>query len=148
MTRLETISLAGLLSGTLDIVATSTLVKLQGMPVVPLLQTVASGALGPSAFQKGKKSAALGVFFHFLIAHFAAAVYYAASRKLTALIDYPLFSGVVYGSAVHLVMSRIVIPISAAPKRKFSTKAFLLQLIIHVFCVGLPIAVIVSHFSR
>jgi len=148
MTSLEVISLAGLLSGALDITATSALVKTQGVPLERLFQTIASGAFGPSSFQQGKKTAAVGLFFHFLIAFSAAFIYYAISRKMTALIDYPLFSGVVYGSAVHLVMSRIVVPLSAAPKRKFSAKAFLTQLIIHIFCVGLPIALIVSHFSR
>lgn len=148
MTSLETISLAGLLSGILDLTATSTLVKTQGIPIERLLQTIASGALGSSSFQQGKKTATLGLFFHFLIAFSAAFVYYAISRKLTALIDFPLFSGVVYGSAVHLVMSRIVLPLSAAPKRAFSAKAFLTQLIIHIFCVGLPIALIISRFSQ
>jgi len=46
-----------------------------------------------------------------------------------------------------MVMSRVVVPLSAAPKRKFSAKAFLTQLIIPIFCVGPPIALIVSHFS-
>ena len=148
MTNLETISLAGLLSGTLDLTATSTLMSTQGVPLRRLLQTIASGAIGVSSFQHGKKTAVLGFFFHFLIAFSAAFVYYILSRKLTALIDSPLFSGVVYGSAVHLVMSRIVLPLSAAPKRTFSPKAFLTQLIIHIFCVGLPIALIISRFSQ
>lgn len=148
MTSVEIISLAGLLSGTLDLTATSTLMSTQGVPMKRLLQTIASGALGASSFQHGKKTAVLGFFFHFLIAFSAAFAYFAISRKLTALIDFPLFSGVVYGSAVHLVMSRIVVPFSAAPKRAFSTKAFLTQLIIHIFCVGLPIALIISRFSQ
>jgi uncharacterized membrane protein YagU involved in acid resistance len=148
MTSLEIVSLAGLLSGALDITATSTLLKTQGIPLKRLLQTIASGALGPSSFQQGKKTAALGLFFHFVIAFSAALIYYAISRKMSALIDYPLFSGVVYGSAVHLVMSRIVVPLSAVQKRVFSPKAFLTQLIIHIFCVGLPIALIVSQFSQ
>jgi hypothetical protein len=45
-------------------------------------------------------------------------------------------------------MNRIIVPLSAAPKREFSAKAFLTQLIIHIFCVGLPIALVVSHLSR
>jgi hypothetical protein len=32
--------------------------------------------------------------------------------------------------------------------REFSAKGFLIQLIIHIFCVGLTIALIVSHLSR
>lgn len=110
---------------------------------------IAGGALGHPAFEGGKKTAAAGFFLHFFIAFAAASIYYyAISRRMTALIDYPLFSGAVYGSAIHLVMSRIVLPLSAAPKRKFSAKAFLTQLIIHIFCVGLPIALVISHFSR
>src|ERR1700722_18850529 len=104
MTSIEVVSLAGLLSGALDITATSALVKTQGVPLKRLLQTIARGALGPSSFQQGNKTAALGLFFHFLIAFSAALIYYAISRKMSALIVSPLFSGVVYGSAVHLAM--------------------------------------------
>jgi uncharacterized membrane protein YagU involved in acid resistance len=148
MTSSEIISLAGLLSGALDLTATSTLMRSKGISVKHLLQTIASGVFGSSAFKQGMKTAVAGFFFHFLIAVSAAFIYFLISRKLSALIDSPLFSGVVYGSAVHLVMSRIVVPLSRAPKRAFSPKAFLTQLIIHIFCVGLPIALIVSQFSR
>jgi uncharacterized membrane protein YagU involved in acid resistance len=148
ITSLEVISLAGLLSGVLDLTATSTLVRTQGIPFERLLQMIASGAFGPSAFQGGKKTATIGFFFHFLIAFTAAFIYYAISRRLTFLLDHPLLSGLLYGSAVHLVMSRIVIPLSSVPKREFSAKAFLTQLVIHIVCVGLPIALVVSHLSR
>jgi hypothetical protein len=53
-----------------------------------------------------------------------------------------------YGVVVQLVMSRVVVPLSAAPKREFSAKAFLTQLVIHMFFVVLPIALIVGHFAR
>jgi uncharacterized membrane protein YagU involved in acid resistance len=148
MTSLEVISLAGLLSGVLDLTATSTLVRrTQGIPLERLLQRIASGALGPSAFDGGKKTATAGLFFHFLISFTAAFVYYASSRKLAILIDHPLLSGVLYGAAVHLVMNRIVLPLSAAAI-PFSAKAFLTQLVIHILFVGLPIALVVSHLSR
>jgi hypothetical protein len=136
---------AGLLSGTLDITATSLLVRTQGIPLGRLLQ---GGALGASAFKGGKKTAAAGLLFHFVIAFAAASVFYGFSRKLPILLDRPFFSGLFYGIAVHLFMSRIVVPLSAAPKREFSAKAFLIQLVIHIFCVGLPISFTVSHFSR
>jgi hypothetical protein len=148
MTTLEVISLAGLLSGVLDIAATSTLLKSRGIPIEQLLQTIASGVFGPSAFQKGKGTATLGLLLHFFIAFAAASIYYAISRKMTILLDHPLLWGSMYGITVHLVTSRIVVPLSAAPKRDFSARAFLTQLIIHICFVGLPIAFIVSHFSR
>jgi uncharacterized membrane protein YagU involved in acid resistance len=147
MTSLEVISIAGLLSGVLDLTATSTLVRrTQGIPLKRLLQRIASGALGPSAFEGGKKTATAGLFFHFLISFTAAFVYYAGSRRLALLIDHPLLSGVLYGAAVHLVMNRIVLPLSAAAI-PFSVKAFLTQLVIHILFVGLPIALVVSHLA-
>ena len=148
MTPLEVISTAALLAGTLDLLATSTLVRTQGIRFEQLLQTIASGALGRSAFQGGKQTATAGFFFHFLIAFLAASVYYIASRRLNVLLGHPILSGILYGTAVHLVMSRIVVPLSAAPKRKFSAKAFLTQLFIHVVFVGLPIALTISHLSQ
>jgi hypothetical protein len=45
---------------------------------------------------------------------------------------------------VHLVMSRVVMPLSGAPKRPFTWKGWLLQLVIHITCVGLPIALLQS----
>jgi hypothetical protein len=148
MTSLEVISLAGLLSGGLDLTATSILVRTQGVSFERLLQTIASGALGPSASQGGRKTTAAGLFFHFFIALAAAFVYYTIGRRVTILLDHPLLAGLLYGAAVHLVMSRIVVPLSAVPKRKFSTKAFLIQLAFHMFFVGLPIALVVGRFSR
>lgn len=148
MTAAETVAVAGLLAGTLDIAATSTLFALQGLSVERLLQTIASGAIGTSAFSGGKKTAVVGWFFHFAIAFTAAAVYYVLSRRVPILIARPFFCGAVYGVVVHVVMSRIVVPLSAAPKRVFSAKAFLIQLVIHICFVGLPIALVVSRFSR
>jgi hypothetical protein len=148
MSTPEVISMAGLLSGVLDLTATSTLVRTQGVQFERLLQTIASGALGPSAYQGGKKTAAAGFFFHFFIAFTAAAVYYLASRKMMVLHNYPVLSGLLYGAAVHLLMSRAVVPLSAVPKREFSAKAFLTQLVIHMCLVGLPISLTVSYFAR
>jgi hypothetical protein len=72
-----------------------------GIPIERLLQTIGSGALGPSAFQGAKRTAAIGVFFHCFIA-FAVPLSIAQSvARCRPLIDYPLFSGVVYSSAVH-----------------------------------------------
>lgn len=144
MIDLGTIALAGCVAGALDIAASATVFLAQGVPVERLLQGVASGALGPSAFKGGKGTAALGLFFHFLIAFVVAAIYYAASRRWIVLIENPVLWGALYGVAVHLVMSRIVLPLSRAPKREFSAKAFLIQLGIHILFVGLPIARIVS----
>jgi hypothetical protein len=148
MMGLDPIVLAGLLAGTLDITATSTLFAMQGLSVERLWQGIASGALGSRAFRGGKKIAAAGLLFHFAIAFVVAAVYYALSRRWPLLIEKPFACGAAYGVVVHLVMSRIVLPLSAAPKREFSAKAFFIQLLIHICFVGLPVALVIRQFTR
>jgi hypothetical protein len=145
---IEIITLAGLLAGALDITATSTVMSLQGIPLERVWQGIASGALGASAFKGEKQTAALGLFFHFAIAFTVAAIYYAISRQLPITTERPFLWGALYGVVVHLVMSRVVVPLSAAPKREFSAKAFVTQLVIHICFVGLPIALTIAHFTR
>ncbi|MCU1225295.1 MAG: hypothetical protein JWQ42_3388 [Edaphobacter sp.] len=146
MTETGVILIAGILAGCLDLSATTMLVKARGISFQKLLQTIASGVLGPPAYKQGAKSAVLGLFFHFFIASTAATVYCITSRYLTILLDHPYSSGVFFGIAVHLFMTFVVIPLSAAPA-PFSAKAFLTQLVIHILFVGLPIAFTVRHFS-
>jgi hypothetical protein len=50
MAAFEVISVAGLFSGILDLTATSTLVRSQSVQFERLLQTIASGAFGPSTY--------------------------------------------------------------------------------------------------
>jgi uncharacterized membrane protein YagU involved in acid resistance len=146
MSEIETIALAGAVTGILDLAVTTTVVRAQGITFQRLLHRIASGALGDSAYTHGASSARLGLFFHLLIAFSAATVYCLASRYLAVLLTRPWLMGALFGIAVHLFMTFVVIPLSAAP-RPFSTKAFLTQLVIHILFVGLPIALIVSRFA-
>jgi hypothetical protein len=136
----------GLAAGVLDI--TAAFVR-WGHPI-GILKSIASGLLGPRAFQGGSGTAALGLGLHFLIAFSAAAVHYAASRKLAFLIQRAVLWGFLYGVAVYMFMSWIVVPLSAFPKSKapFSLTTMALSVLTHMFCVGLPIALAARHFSR
>src|SRR5258705_7657504 len=100
---LQVILLSGVTAGVLDLTAACLFAWLRskGRPVL-VFHYIASGALGPSAYQGGAKTAALGIAFHFLIAITAAAVYYFASQKMSLLFTQPIFSGVVYGILVYL----------------------------------------------
>jgi hypothetical protein len=52
--------------------------------------------------------------------------------------------GVVYALIIYGVMYEIVMPLSAIHRRIPRTpQAYLIQILIHIFCVGLPIALIV-----
>jgi hypothetical protein len=115
-----------------------------------VLQSVASGLLGPKSFQGGIPAAALGMFLHFLIAFTAATVFYIASRELSFLIQRPVLWGLVYGELVFVFMYYVVIPLSAihrVPTLKGNPSLILTGPIGHLFLVGLPIALAVRRFS-
>jgi hypothetical protein len=140
------ISLAGLTCGVLDIACTLTLSKLNGIAPMRVLQAVASGLLGQKSSAGGVNTAALGLGIHFFIAFTAAGAYYAASQKLSVLNERAVLCGLLYGIAVHLFMSFVVLPLSAL-KRPFSIKAFVTQLVVHMLFVGLPISLVVRYFA-
>jgi hypothetical protein len=104
--------------------------------------------LGPKAFSGGLATALLGLLCHFLIAFGAAAVFLMASQALGFLIEHAIVSGVLYGVAVYFFMNRIVLSLSAAGKRPFSFQQMIIGVVIHIFCVGLPISLSVRRFSR
>jgi uncharacterized membrane protein YagU involved in acid resistance len=66
-----------------------------------------------------------------------ATVYYAASKKLTALYTKPALWSPAFGSAVYLFMNFLVLPFSAVAKTPFSLALFLNGIFGHAI-FGLP----------
>jgi hypothetical protein len=137
------IVLGSLLCGTMDITAAIVFYALlRGKTATWLLQTVASGLLGEDAYTGNVATAALGLLCHFTIATGAAAVYYLASRNFNFLVQRFILFGAIYGIAVFWFMQLIVVPLSAFPhKSSYTIKSLITGLTIHIFCVGLPIAI-------
>ena len=134
----EAIVYGGLTVFVLDGLAAVTNSGLRGVGPLRVFQYVASGLLGPASFDGGWATFLLGVAVHGLVAFSAAAVYYLLSLKLPLLVRQPLLCGPLYGVAVYFFMARVVVPLSSARVLPFSPA----QLVIHVFCVGLPVALI------
>jgi hypothetical protein len=132
----------------LDITAAFLVYGFFGAKPMPLLQGIAAGILGTESFQGGWPTAGLGLFLHFVIAFGAATVYYLASRAFPMLLDRAVLCGAAYGVAVYFFMNRIVVPLSNARRYPFSLKMMVIGVVIHIFCVGLPIAVSIRRFSR
>jgi hypothetical protein len=139
------IAVAGFVVGALDLTYAILVYSPQNPILIP--QTIASGVLGAKSFNSGAKSAALGVILHFIIALGAASVYYVASRKLQFLLDHAIRSGMIYGGLVYVFMHFIVLPLSAVPQLEMPLIYKLCEFVEHWFCVGLPIAVSVQHYS-
>jgi uncharacterized membrane protein YagU involved in acid resistance len=146
----RTVLVGGLIAGTLDISYACIFSYIRrGTSPVRVLQSVASGALGRSAFDGGAKTAALGLVFHFLIATIAAAVYYLASRPLRFLVNQAIICGPLYGVGVYLFMNFVVLPLSAIGSRPPLPLPVLIGgLLIHMFGIGLPIALVVRRYSK
>jgi hypothetical protein len=131
----------GVAAGVLDISAALVVYGYFGLRPLRLLQGIAAGLLGTRAFDGGVATALLGLFFHFVVAFSAAATYFAISRLLRFLTLHPIVSGAFYGVAVYFFMQRVVLPLSEAVKYPFSFKFMVVGIVIHIFCVGLPISI-------
>jgi hypothetical protein len=113
-------------------------------------RAIAGGVLGREALKSESLAVwSLGLFLHFFITCVAAAIYYAASRRLTFLREHALICGLFYGIAIWLVMNLIVVPLSALHNTGPFTLAAMVQgLLVHMILVGLPIAFSVRYFSK
>jgi hypothetical protein len=135
----------GLIAGALDLVYAVLVYSPQKPILIP--QTIASGLLGMKSYSGGAQTATLGVVLHFFIAFGAATVYCLASRKFSFLIDRAILSGLIYGALVYLFMHLVVLPLSVAPPRDMPLIYKACEFVEHWFCVGLPIALSVRHYS-
>jgi hypothetical protein len=138
----------GLLCGVFDITQAFLAWGIQnGARPTAILHSVASGLLGPTAFQGGAATAALGLLLHFVIAFGAATVYYAASRWISFMTSHAVISGLLYGEMVFWFMHLVVVPLSRAPHGRFTMATLITGPIGHTFLVGLPIALAVRKYS-
>ncbi len=121
----QTILLGGLIAGTLDITYACIFFGL-GNHVSPIriFQSVARGALGQDAFKGGLKVAALGLFFHFLIARVCVYLF--------------MYGVVMRVSAIH----------STTLPWSYPWGVLIPNLLIHMLGIGLPIALAVRWGSR
>jgi hypothetical protein len=112
-------------------------------------RAIAGGILGPQVFRSESLAIwSLGLSLHFFIACVAAAIYYAASLRMTFLRRYALVCGVFYGIAIWLVMNLVVVPLSALHSHgPFEYAALVQGLIVHMLLVGLPISFAVKKLA-
>jgi len=137
------IGIGGLVAGTLDLMQACILFGWK----IPL--TIAGGLLGPDARHGGLGTYILGLVLHYFIATSATAIYYGASRKLIFLEEHPIVCGLFFGMAVELVMSFIVLPLSALhASGPYELHDILQGLLVHMVVVGLPISYSVRRFAK
>jgi uncharacterized membrane protein YagU involved in acid resistance len=148
LTVSQAILWGGIVAGVLDATDGVIAYGILGMNPIQVLQYIASGALGASAFSGGLATAALGALLHFMIAFVVATVFVLASRQISALAEQPVVFGLLFGAAVFIVMTYGVLPFSSVARSPFSLGLFLNGIIGHALFVGLPIALYASRVSQ
>lgn len=139
----------GISAGTLDFIGACVSNASRGVTPLRIAQSIASGWLGAAAFKGGYKTAALGVASHYLIAFGAAAVYCLMGRKLHWFLEHPWPCGALYGVTVFWFMQLVVLPLSSISfKQNFSWPVVTVGLIVHVLCVGWPIALAARWYAK
>lgn len=140
MTVSRALALGTLTVGTLDLLDAFVFFGLRGVRPHRILQGIAGGLLGPASFQGGAATVALGLVLHFFIALCIVATYLAGSRRWPVLVTRPLVYGALYGVIAYLVMSRVVVPLSAAGGGSPTLPVLVNGVLIHIFGVGIPSA--------
>jgi hypothetical protein len=136
---------ATLVVGALDALDGVIFFGLHGQNPIQVLQFIASGVLGASAFSGGLAAAGVGVLVHFAITAFVVAIFILASQRMPVLRSQWQIFGLVYGAAVWAVMNLIVLPHTAVAPRSITTAAALNGIIGHAMFVGLPSAFFASR---
>ena len=142
------VGVGGLLAGVFDLAFAFIFYGARGVSPARILRSIASGWIGRAATTGGAAAAALGLATHFLIASGAASVYYLASRRFPILWRHPVPMGILFGVGFYVFMNYVVIPLSAVPSPpSFAWDNVLPGLVVHMFLIGLPIALSVGYFA-
>lgn len=137
---LSSILCGGLIAGTVDIGAAALINWISPMII---LRAIASGLLGPTAFQGGLPVSLLGLVLQWLMSLLIAAIFVVAAQRMAWLRERWIGAGLAYGVVVFLVMEFVVVPLSAAANPHF-TIVSLLENVLAMLLFG----VIVAFFAR
>jgi hypothetical protein len=148
---LRAILAGGLTGGAFDITYAFITWGLLGMSPIRIGQSVAAGLLGrEAALSGGVATGILGLFLHFSIAIVMAAVYYAAATRMPLLVKRAVACGIAYGLALYVVMNFVVMPLSAIRAMGAGGPLYIpiTGILVHMFLVGLPIALFTRRALR
>jgi len=148
---LKTIVFAGLVAGAFDIGYAFIIWGLRGVSPIRIGKSIAAGLLGVEAARAGGTGTGLfGLVLHFVLMTLIAAIYYAAARNIRLLVDRAVPVGIAYGLATYGVMNYVVVPLSAIGATGGGGPLYITitGILVHMFLIGLPIALITRRGLR
>jgi len=142
---------AGLIAGTMDILAAFTLFfsKTGKSPIV-VLNYIASALFGKElAYGGGMAMSAVGLLMHYMIAFGWAILFFMLYPKLSVLRGNKIVVGLVYGIFVWTMMNLVLVPMTLIVKGPFDLTNAITQCAILMVCIGLPVSIVANrHYSR
>lgn len=144
-----TVLIAGTLAGTLDAIAACGRYFLEsGRGPAGVFKFIASGVFGKAAFAGGMDMILAGAAFHYCIALGWALLYGWLTLRLKRVHDRKYLSGIGWAVVVWCAMTFVVVPLSRTPRIPLTARGGTIALLILVFCVGLPISLLVARFHE
>lgn len=133
----------GIVAGTVDVAAAVTIFHVGPLKV---LQSIAGGLLGKSAYQGGVPVALLGLLLQWAMGMIIAAIFVLAAGRLPTLIRHWAFRGATYGLMILVGMNYLVVPRSTAGNG--SLPHFSAEMLIANLLAMIVYGCIVAWFAR
>lgn len=135
---------AGLIAGTIDIGMAA---AINAANPALILRGIASGLLGAAAYREAQWVVVLGLALQWIMSMVIAAVFVLASERLPVLLRRWALAGLAYGIVVFVVMSFIVVPLSAAVPKPHVTLLWFGENVLAMLLFGLMVAFFARHFA-
>ncbi|MCD2425595.1 hypothetical protein LQ567_22620 [Niabella pedocola] len=146
---LPTILKAGMLAGTLDILAAFLHFFLAtGKNPLFIFRYIASALLGPMAFSGGPEMYVAGLLLHYLVAFAFTLFFFWLYPRLNILRRNPVATGIFYGLFIWVVMNLIVVPLSRIGTFPNKVSGMLINAAILILAIGIPLAFIARRHYR
>lgn len=146
---LQTILTAGLVAGCFDLLTAILVysVVMQRTTDVKLLQGIGRAAFGSQTFE-GPGLALAGVAVHFFIAFSFTVFYFFVFPYVSFFRKQPIISGLLYGIFAWCVMNLAMLPLFHVANIPHKWDSIARGAVILMFCIGLPISLVVSSYYR
>ena len=140
---LRAIALGGAAVGVLDAAdGVAYFALTAGNNPIQVLQYIASGALGPSAFSGGLAAAGLGALIHFGLAYGFTAAFVLAWTRVDLIRRSWALAGLAWGAAVWAFMNLLVLPLTRVRLSPITAGAAIHGIVGHALFVGLAAAIV------
>jgi hypothetical protein len=145
---LETVLTAGFIAGCMDLLTAILVysVAMQRTTDTKLLQGIGRSAFGSNTFQDQTSLALLGIAVHFFIALCFAIFYFFIFPYIPFLRKQRVISGLLYGIFAWCVMNLAMLPLFHVANIPTKWDSIIRGAVILMFCIGLPISLIVSRY--